>query len=419
MALFLAPGSRGDVEPLLAVAVALLEREPGAEVHLAAHPAFAAQVRARGCCFHPLRPGVSFAEQLVDAEAAARAALGGRTPPHLLAANWFAAPQGFSLAQHFRVHCLFLWPGAPLTRTRSYGCPLLPPDSVAAPEARLRAWALLDASLWLQQQRPLNKWRVDRLGLEPLPTEALGGVASLRVPTLCAVSPSVLPRPPDWPQRCLLSGSWRLRPDPSWRPPAEVLSFLTAPGAPPLLYAGFGAAPQAALPLLTSCLLAASRRAGLRLLLCGGGGSEGGLPAPSERERGGDVMWTDAYLPHHWLLPHCCATVTHGGAGTVAACLHAGLPQLLLPLQYDPPWWAERMRALGVAPSGALALPSEADGGAALVEALVGAIRRACEPGVRARAAEVASELEKETDGAEFTAEFLRQYASTAVAAAA
>jgi len=180
-----------------------------------------------------------------------------------------------------------------------------------------------------------------------------------------------------------------------------------------VLYAGFGAAPQAALPLLTSVLIRAARNSGMRLLLLGGG-AEGGLPAPSDSERGADVLWTDAYLPHHWLLPRCWAAICHGGAGTANACLSAGTPQILMPLQFDQPWWADRMRALGVAPSGPLPLPDAADGGAKVSELLLAAIRRVSEPGVRARAAQLARELAAEVDGgAGFAAEFVRQYAQT------
>jgi UDP:flavonoid glycosyltransferase YjiC (YdhE family) len=51
------------------------------------------------------------------------------------------------------------------------------------------------------------------------------------------------------------------------------------------------------------------------------------------------------------LLPHCAALVHHGGVGTVARALHAGIPQLILPLSWDQPDNAVRVKRLGVGDS--------------------------------------------------------------------
>ena len=53
-------------------------------------------------------------------------------------------------------------------------------------------------------------------------------------------------------------------------------------------------------------------------------------------------------MPHDWLLPFCCAAVHHGGAGTVAAVCHAGIPQAVLPVAWDQPWWAEHLEQMGL-----------------------------------------------------------------------
>mmetsp|Transcript_15239 Transcript_15239/g.50047 ORF Transcript_15239/g.50047 Transcript_15239/m.50047 type:complete len:115 (+) Transcript_15239:93-437(+) len=47
-------------------------------------------------------------------------------------------------------------------------------------------------------------------------------------------------------------------------------------------------------------------------------------------------------------MPQCAAVVHHGGAGTIAAGLRAGVPQVALPVCADHPFFAERMRVLGV-----------------------------------------------------------------------
>ena len=55
-------------------------------------------------------------------------------------------------------------------------------------------------------------------------------------------------------------------------------------------------------------------------------------------------------VPHDWLFPRCAAVVHHGGAGTTAAGLRAGVPSITVPFFADQPFWAQRVRALGVGP---------------------------------------------------------------------
>ena len=54
------------------------------------------------------------------------------------------------------------------------------------------------------------------------------------------------------------------------------------------------------------------------------------------------------YVPHHWLLPHTAAVVYHGGAGTVAAALRAGVPSVTVPFYLDQPFWGQRLYEMGV-----------------------------------------------------------------------
>ena len=54
-------------------------------------------------------------------------------------------------------------------------------------------------------------------------------------------------------------------------------------------------------------------------------------------------------VDHEWLLPRCAAFVHHGGAGTVAAALRAGLPSVVVPHMIDQYTWARRLRELGAA----------------------------------------------------------------------
>lgn len=53
---------------------------------------------------------------------------------------------------------------------------------------------------------------------------------------------------------------------------------------------------------------------------------------------------------HDLLMAGCAAALHHGGSGTTAAGLAAGTPQVVAPLQFDQPFWAERLAHLGMSP---------------------------------------------------------------------
>ena len=63
-----------------------------------------------------------------------------------------------------------------------------------------------------------------------------------------------------------------------------------------------------------------------------------------------DTIFPAIDIPHAWLFPRLSAVVHHGGAGTTAAGLRAGLPAIITPLAVDQFFWGERLTALGVAP---------------------------------------------------------------------
>ncbi|WP_053722170.1 nucleotide disphospho-sugar-binding domain-containing protein [Saccharothrix sp. NRRL B-16348] len=60
-------------------------------------------------------------------------------------------------------------------------------------------------------------------------------------------------------------------------------------------------------------------------------------------------------VPHRWLFPRLGAVVHHGGAGTTAAALTAGVPQVVCPFVADRLHWAHPVHAAGVAPPPVLA----------------------------------------------------------------
>ena len=54
--------------------------------------------------------------------------------------------------------------------------------------------------------------------------------------------------------------------------------------------------------------------------------------------------------PHAWLFPRMAAVVHHGGAGTTAAGLRAGVPSIVVTHGNDTLAWGRRVWELGVGP---------------------------------------------------------------------
>jgi UDP:flavonoid glycosyltransferase YjiC (YdhE family) len=63
-----------------------------------------------------------------------------------------------------------------------------------------------------------------------------------------------------------------------------------------------------------------------------------------------DTVHQVTSLPHIWLFPRMAAVVHHGGAGTTAASLRAGVPTVIVPFMGDQPFWGQRVADLGVGP---------------------------------------------------------------------
>ena len=56
------------------------------------------------------------------------------------------------------------------------------------------------------------------------------------------------------------------------------------------------------------------------------------------------------FVPHEWLFQHVAAVVHHGGVGTTAAGLRAGIPTIVVPFGGDQPYWGDRVYQLGAGP---------------------------------------------------------------------
>lgn len=165
---------------------------------------------------------------------------------------------------------------------------------------------------------------------------------TLGLPVLYGFSPSVVPKPSDWDADVHVTGYWFLDSSEGWSPPDELEGFLMS--GPPPVYIGFGSMgnrkPQETADLVVRALERCNQRA---VLLSGWGGMQSeDLP---------DSMFMIDSIPHTWLFPRMAAIVHHGGAGTTAAGLRAGVPSIVVPFFGDQPFWGQRVMELGVGPA--------------------------------------------------------------------
>ena len=139
----------------------------------------------------------------------------------------------------------------------------------------------------------------------------------------------------------MICGYWFTAPETAWSPPAALVDFLSSGPAP--IYVGFGSMVGSNPEQTQKTVLGAIRRAGVRAIVASGWGGIQHTALP-------DNVFPIESIPHEWLFPRVAAAVHHGGAGTTAAALRAGIPSIVVPYFYDQRFWGERLHGLGVAP---------------------------------------------------------------------
>jgi sterol 3beta-glucosyltransferase len=202
-------------------------------------------------------------------------------------------------------------------------------------------YAFVDWLTWTFTKKMVNRWRKNVLGLTPAVRSPMSAMREAHVPTLYGISPAVLPKPPEWGSEAHLTGYWFLSDLGDWQPTPELARFVEG-GSPPV-YVGFGSMASRDPQETARIVLEAIKMAGVRAVIASGWG---GLSAANAPE---NVLVIDS-APHDWLLPRMSAAVHHGGAGTTGASLRAGLPTVIVPFKSDQPFWGKRVFDLGAGP---------------------------------------------------------------------
>lgn len=231
----------------------------------------------------------------------------------------------------------------PFTPTSAFPGALTP-----VPQTPLTRWLnkpshlLAQQIMWQSFRSADNKARTEVLHIARAPFWGpFAAVKKQPLPVLYGYSRHVLPHPHDWSDREQVTGYWQLEPSQDWEPPADLLHFLQS--GPPPVYIGFGSMSSNKPEEAAEIALQALQRTGQRGVLYAGWGGLKREQLPAH------VFMTES-IPHTWLFPRMAAVVHHGGVGTTAAGLSAGVPSIVVPFFADQPFWGQRVHNLGVGP---------------------------------------------------------------------
>ena len=334
---------------MLALAQTLLER--GHEAVLACPDSFGAWVRSHGVAHRAL--GEDLQARMASSDGVSARSLSGMTryfteqmeqqAPLLLEisngahaiVNTGMAWMAPSIAEKLGIPALLLLPSSCLP-SRLHPPPLMPwyglPHWVNA-----LLWRGSDAMQNRMMGRPLNAGRA-RLGLAPIAD--FTRYLFVDTPSVLAVDEDVLPPDPEWSERHPYAGFLFLD-DPT--PLDSALDAWLSNGEPPI-YIGFGSMAGAQLSRARTWLPEAIRSLGRRCLVsAGSAGFFSGNAPPA-----GCYVVHEA--PHAQLFPRVAVVVHHGGSGTTAAALRAGVPQVVLPVMLDQFHHAHHLARAGLAP---------------------------------------------------------------------
>ncbi|KAM4067292.1 UDP-glucoronosyl and UDP-glucosyl transferase domain-containing protein [Hirsutella rhossiliensis] len=333
-------GSRGDVQPFIALGTAL--RKYGHRVRLATHDTFAKFVGESGLEFYPIggdpedlmaymvkNPGlIPCVESLKGGDIPRKRKMISEMlhgcwqsciQPDPVSKNPFVADAIIANPPSFaHIHC-----------GQALGIPVhimftMPAENINPKACNYLSYGVVDLMTWQGLGDVINGWRRRELFLEPL-----------------AASMALVPRPVDWDMRIDVCGFF-LREPPKYTPPDDIVTFLAAGPAP--LYVGFGSIVLEDPLRITRVIKEACIEAGVRVIISRGWSNLGGDSPATD-----DVLYIGD-CPHEWLFQHVTAVVHHGGAGTTACGLYHARPTLIVPFFGDQPFWGDVVAARGAGP---------------------------------------------------------------------
>lgn len=360
----LATGTRGDVQPYLALGMGL--QSSGHQVCVAASEVFSALIHNLGLAYFPIGVDV---KQILNGKAGQALMKKGANPlrfihlyaelarPYIeryLQDSWQAcqntdaiifSPLSFGASTFGELLGIphFLAKIQPVGHTREFPNPVTPQGIKLGGGYNWLTYEVMQKMFRLTFRRPVSAWLEHNLQAPPLSVWGRSKQAYQdKKPRLFGFSDAVVPKPHDWPDWWHVTGYWHLEREENWHPSQELKQFLAAGMAP--VYIGFGSMKGNDPRSLTEIALKALAHSGQRGILLTGWGGLSGTDLP-------DTVFKVDNVPHDWLFPKMAAVVHHGGSGTTAAAIRAGVPAIVIPFMADQPFWGYRVAQLGVGPA--------------------------------------------------------------------
>ncbi|MEL6270321.1 MAG: glycosyltransferase [Chloroflexota bacterium] len=233
--------------------------------------------------------------------------------------------------------------------------------------------------LWSVPKQATNELR-ERLGLKKW---GYWGYARAwnQTPTLYGLSTHTVPPADDWPGENAVTGYWFWDDHGEWQPSPELLAFLES--GPPPVYVGFGSMSSSDPAGTLKIVVDALEKSGQRGIVYRGWADMSADDLPE------NIFSLDG-APHDWLFPQMAGVVHHGGAGTTAAALRAGVPTTIVAHMADQPYWGRRTVELGVAPT---FIPRHKLSVDTLAEAITAMVT---DDGIKQRAADLGKKIQAE-----------------------
>jgi len=388
-------GSRGDVQPLVALASQL--RALGQEVHFCAPPDFRDWIDSLGFSVTPIGP-----------ELRRMTAVGPSAPPSpdrlrrlgeaSVAAQFETvaqAAQGCGLivaATALQIAARSLAEARGIPYIFAAYCPaVLPSPRHAPPPMPLQSPVPASADnreLWARDAERFNAsfgaaLNTHRASFGLAKVDDVRSHVFTEHPWLAA-DPTLAPWPDPEGWTVFQPGAWIVSDEDALSP--ELETFLEAGEAP--LYFGFGS--MRGLKDLSQVMIQAARALGRRAIVFRGWADLALIDEERDCLAIGEVN-------HQALFQRVAAVVHHGGAGTTMTAALAGAPHVVIPQSYDQHYWAQRIEHLGIGTAHAPGAPTAAS--------LTSALEEALRPEVAARAGSVATAVRR--DGAQLAAERL------------
>ena len=358
-------GTRGDLQPYVALALGLIEK--GHQVTISATEDFAAFVEGFGVSFDPLAGN---AEAMMNSEEGQRVLKAGNPIQlmkyyfKILHDNRVAVRQSYyaaiskvdfiiansmtlnfvtPIAEQQNKPIAFTYFMPPIVPTKEF--PLGDFDFLDFPAYNKWTYRLARTVFWQLVKRDTNEYRKE-LGLPAMKENLLTHLDKQQILDLYCISPSLIPQPKDWASHHKITGSFNIpktkrETQDLDQPPPGLTQWLAAGNKP--IYLGFGSNGVGNTEKFTAIVNEVLNSTDERILFCTGWSIFDNLPQHRN-------LFVTRYVNHETILPQCKLGIFHGGAGTLATMLRNQVPVIIVSFYTDQPTWGKivEQKQLGI-----------------------------------------------------------------------